>query len=88
MLFNGTLLAVPLLLQERNHQVTIEEEMVPIVPLAVLYDPEAAILHIRFTDEPVQYKRFSVGAVHHVDKKHRTVLIEFVGVSLAGDGVH
>ena len=67
---------------------TIEEEMVPIVPLAVLHDPEAAILHIRFTDEPVQYKRFSAGAVHHIDKKHRTVLIEFVGVNLTSDGVN
>jgi hypothetical protein len=66
--------------------VTIEEEMVPVTPLAVLADPEAQVLHIRFTNEPVQYKRFSAGAVHHMDKKHRTVLIEFVGVNLAGDG--
>ena len=65
---------------------TIEEEMVPVTPLAVLADPEASILHIRFTNEPVHYRKFSAGAVHHMDKKHRTVLIEFVGVSLAGDG--
>ena len=66
---------------------TIEEEMVSVTPLAVLADPEASILHIRFTNEPVQYRRFSAGAVHHMGKKHRTVLIEFVGVNLAGDGV-